>query len=137
MPYSPLLIKPMREELTQVGIKELQTSKDVDEFMQNSGSTMVVINSVCGCAADLVRPAVQKALNNAKKPGEVATVFAGQDIDATSTFRNYIKDTPPSSPSIALFKDKKLVHFIPKDEFESRDATQIANDLVQVFDKYC
>lgn len=137
MPYSPLLIKPMRDELIQVGIKELLTSDDVDDFMQNSGTKMVVVNSVCGCAADMARPAVQQALKNTKAPEGVASVFAGQDEDATSHFRNYIKDTPPSSPSIAFFKDKKLVHFIPKDEIEGKGTTQLANDLVAVFNEYC
>lgn len=137
MPYSPLLVKPFRDELIQVGVKELLTSDDVDQFMKNSGTTMVVVNSVCGCAAGMARPAVQMAMEHNKKPGAVASVFAGQDLEATNHFRNYMPDIPPSSPSIALFKDKELVYFIPKHRIEGRDATQVAFDLKAAFDEFC
>lgn len=137
MPYSPLLVKPFRDELIQVGVKELNTADDVDQFMKSSGTKMVVVNSVCGCAAGMARPAVKMAMDHAKKPAAVASVFAGQDLDATNHFRNFIQDIPPSSPSIALFKDNELVYFIPKHRIEGRDATSLANDLIAVFEEYC
>jgi len=137
MPYSPLLIKPFREELTTAGITELNTSDDVDNFLKNKGTTMVVVNSVCGCAAGTARPAVQQALQHTKKPVKVASVFAGQDLEATARFRSHIRDVPPSSPSIALFQDGELIHFIPKHRIEGRDANSLANDLKSVFDEYC
>ncbi|MFB6454935.1 BrxA/BrxB family bacilliredoxin [Chitinophaga sp. Hz27] len=138
MPYSPLLIKPFKEELTDFGVKELLTPEDVDKAMDQNGTTMVIINSVCGCAAGMARPAIRKIMedDSIKKPDRVLTVFAGQDLEATARFRNYIADIPPSSPSIALFKDKELVYFIPKHRIESRDANSIANDLTGVFEEY-
>ncbi|PSL43085.1 putative YphP/YqiW family bacilliredoxin [Chitinophaga niastensis] len=137
MPYSPLLVRPFREELTMLGIQELPTPKHVDEIMDKSGTTMIVVNSVCGCAAGTARPGVARALEHNKKPDRIATVFAGQDLEATARFRNYIADIPPSSPSIAFFKDQELVAFIPKHRIEGRDANGLANDLVAVFDEFC
>jgi putative YphP/YqiW family bacilliredoxin len=137
MPYSPLLIRPFREELTQAGVQELQTPDQVDEMMNQTGVTMIVINSVCGCAAGTARPAIRLALEHSKKPDRIASVFAGQDLEATARFRSHIADIPPSSPSIALFKDQELVYFIPKHRIESRDANSLANDLKAVFDEYC
>ncbi|RFS19071.1 BrxA/BrxB family bacilliredoxin [Chitinophaga silvatica] len=138
MPYSPLLIKPFKDELIDVGVKEMVTPEDVDKIMDQSGTTLVVINSVCGCAAGMARPAIRKIMedDSIKKPDRIVTVFAGQDLDATARFRNYIADIPPSSPSIALFKDKELIYFIPKHRIESRDANAIANDLTSVFEEY-
>ena len=137
MPYSPLLIKPFRDELVVVGIQELTTPQAVDEIMKQDGTTMIVVNSVCGCAAGSARPGIKLALEHDKKPNNVASVFAGQDLEATARFRSHIADIPPSSPSIALFKDGELVYFIPKHRIEGRDARALANDLIAVFDEYC
>jgi len=137
MPYSPLLIKPMRDELVDSGIRELLTPGDVDALMKKGGTTLVVVNSVCGCAAGMARPGVNQALKNDKKPDNVASVFAGQDLEATARFRSHIPDIPPSSPSLALFKDGELVFFAPKHRIEGRDAKAVAADLVGVFDEFC
>jgi putative YphP/YqiW family bacilliredoxin len=137
MPYSPLLIKPFRDELIVVGVKELLTADDVDAFMNNmKGLNMVVFNSVCGCAAGTARPAINQALKNGKKPDKIVSVFAGQDLEATARMRSYIADIPPSSPSIAIFQDGDLVYFIPKHRIESRDVTALANDLASVFEEF-
>lgn len=137
MPYSPLLVKPMREELTSVGVEELTTAEEVDEWMERTeGSAMLVINSVCGCAAGAARPGVRLALEHEDKPDRVATVFAGQDLDATSRARSYFEDIPPSSPSIALFRDRELVYFVPRHRIETKDARGVAADLTQAFDRY-
>jgi putative YphP/YqiW family bacilliredoxin len=137
MPYSPLLIRPFRDELTEIGVQELKTSNDVDEMMKQSGTTMIVINSVCGCAAGTARPGIRLALEHNKKPDRIASVFAGQDLEVTARFRSYIADIPPSSPSIAFFKDKELVYFLPKHQIDGRDARALASDLVAVFDEFC
>ncbi|UCE02811.1 MAG: BrxA/BrxB family bacilliredoxin [Candidatus Latescibacterota bacterium] len=138
MPYDPILVQPMREELTSIGVQELRTGADVDEFMQGkTGTTMIVINSVCGCAAGQARPGVRLALQSDVKPDRVATVFAGQDVEATATLRGYFSQLPPSSPSLALFKDGQVVHFVPRHAIEGRDALSVANDLVAAFNKYC
>ncbi|WP_212001861.1 BrxA/BrxB family bacilliredoxin [Chitinophaga sp. HK235] len=138
MPYSPLLIKPFKDELTEVGVKELITPEDVDKVMALDGTTMVIINSVCGCAAGMARPAVVQIMTDEsiKKPDRVVTVFAGQDLEATARFRNYIADIPPSSPSIAFFKDQELVYFIPKHRIEGRDARAVASDLQAIFEEF-
>lgn len=137
MPYSPLLVKPFRDELITVGVQELTTPQAVDEVMNKDGVTMIVINSVCGCAAGSARPGVRQAMEHSKKPNTVASVFAGQDLEATARFRSHIADIPPSSPSIALFKDKELVYFVPKHRIEGRDAASLANDLIAAFDEFC
>lgn len=138
MPYSPMLVKPMREELTNAGVKELLTPQDVDAFMADkNGTAMLVINSVCGCAAGMARPGVRLALQHDRRPDRIATVFAGQDLDATAKARAYFPDIPPSSPSIAFLKDGELVHFIPRHRIESRTAEAVANDLVAVFNEHC
>ncbi|MCW3465743.1 BrxA/BrxB family bacilliredoxin [Chitinophaga nivalis] len=138
MPYSPLLVKPFREELTDAGVRELITPEDVDKVMgQQTGTTLVVINSVCGCAAGTARPGIQKALEHTKKPDQTVSVFAGQDLEATARIRSYFPDIPPSSPAFAFFKDGELVYFIPKHRIESRDANAIANDLIAAFDEFC
>lgn len=136
MPYSPLLIKPFREELTEVSVQELLTPEEVDKAMALSGTTLVIINSVCGCAAGIARPALRKLMDSDKKPDRIFSVFAGQDMEATARFRNYIPDIPPSSPSFALFKDKELIYFIPKFRIESRDADAVYNDLVMAVEEY-
>ena len=138
MPYSPLLVRPMREELTSAGVKELTTAQDVDAWMaEKSGTALLVINSVCGCAAGMARPSVRLALQHDRRPDRVATVFAGQDLEATARFRAHIADIPPSSPSMAFFKDGELVHFIPRHRIESRTADAVAGDLVSVFNEHC
>jgi putative YphP/YqiW family bacilliredoxin len=138
VPYSPLLVKPMREELTSVGVQELLTAADVDALMsQKSGTTLLVVNSVCGCAAGMARPGVRLALESANRPDRVATVFAGQDLEATAKARSYFAEIPPSSPSIALFKDGELVHFVPRHRIEGRDAQALAADLNAAFSEFC
>jgi putative YphP/YqiW family bacilliredoxin len=137
MPYSPLLVRPFREEISEVGVQELLTPNDVDEIMKQTGTTLIFINSVCGCAAGTARPGIRLALEHDKKPDRVASVFAGQDLEATARFRNFIPDIPPSSPSVALFKDNELVYFIPKHRIESRDPQGLASDLAGIFDEYC
>ncbi|RAJ87921.1 putative YphP/YqiW family bacilliredoxin [Chitinophaga dinghuensis] len=138
MPYSPLLIKPFKDELTSIGVKELLTPEDVDKALDQPGTTLVVVNSVCGCAAGIARPAVRKLLDDESghKPDRIVTVFAGQELEATARFRQHIADIPPSSPSFALFKDKELIYFIPKHRIESRDANAVASDLLSVFEEY-
>ncbi|HTG31407.1 MAG TPA: BrxA/BrxB family bacilliredoxin [Thermoanaerobaculia bacterium] len=138
MPYSELLVRPMREELTSAGVKELRTPEDVDSFMnEKSGTAMLVVNSVCGCAAGMARPGVRLALQGERRPDRIASVFAGQDLEATAKARAYIADIPPSSPSIAFFKDGELVYFIPRHRIEGRDANAVAGDLAQVFAEHC
>ena len=138
MPYSELLVRPMREELTSAGVKELRTPEEVDAFMsETSGTAMLVVNSVCGCAAGMARPGVRLALAGDRRPDRVATVFAGQDLEATAQARSYFADIPPSSPSIAFFKDGELVYFMPRHRIEGRDARQVASDLTQVFAEFC
>lgn len=137
MPYDPMLIAPMRAELSSLGAKELLTKEDVDQWMAaKEGTSLLVINSVCGCAAGQARPAVQLALKSELRPERVATVFAGQDLQATERARSYFADLPPSSPSMALFKDGKLVHFLPRHRIESRDAQSIAGELSEAFMKF-
>ena len=136
--YSPLLVKPMREELASVGFEELLSSEDVDRWMsQKEGTALLVINSVCGCAAGMARPGVRLALEHAVKPARLGTVFAGQDTEATAQARGAIPEVPPSSPSMALFKDGELVHFIPRHRIESRDLESLARDLTDAFDQHC
>jgi putative YphP/YqiW family bacilliredoxin len=138
MPYSELLVRPMREELTSAGVQELRTPADVDAFMnEKTGTAMLIVNSVCGCAAGMARPGVRLALQGDRRPDRVATVFAGQDLEATAKARSYIPDIPPSSPSVAFFKDGELVYFLPRHRIEGRDAHAVATDLKQVFSEHC
>ena len=138
MPYSPLLVKPMREELTSAGVKELTTAQDVDAWMaEKDGTAMLIINSVCGCAAGMARPGVRLALQHDRRPDRVATVFAGQDLEATARARAIMADIPPSSPSIAFFKDGELVYFMPRHRIEGRTADAVASDLAAVFEEHC
>lgn len=136
MPYDPRLVQPMREELTRVGVRELMTAADVDAFMAETGSGMLVVNSVCGCAAGMARPGVRLALEHSSRPTRVGTVFAGQDVDATKRAREYFQDLPPSSPSIALLRDQEVVYFVPRHRIESRSADEVAADLTSAFDRY-
>jgi putative YphP/YqiW family bacilliredoxin len=132
------MIAPMREDLTRLGVEELRTPAAVDETIKNSqGTLMVVVNSICGCAAGKARPGVALALQNEVKPNKVATVFAGADIDATERARSYFTGYGPSSPSIALLKDGKLVYMLERYQIEGRDAQQIAGELTRAFEEYC
>jgi len=138
--YPEHLVAPMRTDLTSAGFKELKSSGEVDQQLKDStkGTTLLVINSVCGCAAGAARPGVKWALqNSSKKPDQLTTVFAGVDMDAVARARQYTLPYPPSSPSIALFKDGELVHFIERHHIEGRNAQMIGQHLVQVFDEYC
>jgi putative YphP/YqiW family bacilliredoxin len=136
--YMKDMVQPMREDLTRVGITELRTPEEVVENLEDSkGTALLVINSVCGCAAGQCRPGVAKALQNAVKPDHLYTVFAGQDKEATAKAREYLAPYPPSSPSIALFKDGELVHFIQRHQIEDRSAEMIASDLTAAFENYC
>ena len=136
--YPEQLCKPMREDLTSVGFVELRSPDDVSEMLdKKEGTILVMVNSVCGCAAANARPAVKMSISNSKKPDVFATVFAGQDIGATAKAREYMHPYPPSSPSIALFKDGNLVHFIERHHIEGRSAEMIAENLTQAFDSCC
>lgn len=138
MPYSELMIRPMREELTRIGVAELRTPEDVDKTLANSeGTVMVVVNSICGCAAGKARPGIARALQHSVRPDKVATVFAGADIEATEKARSYFTDYEPSSPSIALLKDGKLVYMMERRQIEGKDASQVASELTQAFDQHC
>ena len=136
--YDERLVTPMRQELTRLGVKELRTPEEVDDTLQNTkGTTMVVVNSVCGCSARMARPAVAMALQNPNKPDVSTTVFAGQDADATNRARSYFTGYPPSSPQIGLLKDGELVFMLERWQIESRSAAEIAHDLVNAFNKFC
>ena len=138
MPYSEMLIAPMRQELTRLGVKELKTADEVRETLeQPDGTTLVVVNSVCGCAARNARPAVAMALQHATLPERVTTVFAGQDLDATAEARRHFLGYAPSSPSIALLKDGDVAFMLERHDIEGRSAQEIAQDLVNAFDRFC
>ncbi|MBU8907313.1 BrxA/BrxB family bacilliredoxin [Desertibacillus haloalkaliphilus] len=136
--YMKQIVQPMREELTQAGVKELTTEADVEAFMNEvTGTTLVVVNSVCGCAAGLARPAAVSSLNHEVTPDQIVTVFAGQDKEATAKMRTYFEGYPPSSPSMALLKGKEVVHFIPREEIEDRSLEEILENITTSYDKYC
>ena len=136
--YPEEIVAPMKSELTDVGFDELLTAEAVDNMMNNmSGTALIMVNSVCGCAAANARPAVRMAIENDKKPSQLTTVFAGVDQDAVAQARKYFLPYPPSSPSIALMKDGKLVHFIERHHIEGRPAELIAENLKAAFDEYC
>lgn len=136
--YDERFIAPMRAELTQLGVEEMRTADEVDAKLREAdGTTLLVVNSMCGCAARNARPAVAAALQNDRKPEHLTTVFAGQDIDATQRARTYLTGYPPSSPSIGLLKDGKLVFMLERHEIEGRSAQAIADDLTRAFDQYC
>ncbi len=137
MMYPEQMLRPMREELTRLGVQELRTVDAVDTQLKAKGTTMVVVNSVCGCAARNARPAVAMALQNAAKPDVSATVFAGQDTEATAQARGYFTGYQPSSPSIALLKDGDVVFMLERWQIEGRSSQAIAADLVGAFDKHC
>lgn len=136
--YDERIVTPMRQELTRIGITEMRTPEEVDAKLGNaSGTTLVVVNSVCGCAARNARPAVTQALQHSVKPGALTTVFAGQDKEAVQRARNYFPGYQPSSPQIALLKDGELVFMLERHDIEGRTAEDIAKDLVGAFDRYC
>jgi putative YphP/YqiW family bacilliredoxin len=138
MPYPEQLVAPFRADLTSAGFEELTTPEQVDATIPNSkGTTLLVVNSVCGCAAGAARPGVKMSLQGDKKPEHLVTVFAGQDLEAVSQARKYTLPYPPSSPSIALFKDGKLVHFVERHHIEGRSAEMIAENLQTAFEEYC
>jgi len=134
--YPEIMTIPMREELTRLGIQELRSAEEVDRAIAaQAGTTMVVVNSICGCAAGRMRPAVRMALQNGKKPDSLVTVFAGQDKEATERARSYFTGYPPSSPSIAILRGGKLVYMMQRSQIETRDAMSIAADLKTAFDQ--
>ena len=136
--YPQEIVLPMKEELTENGFSELLTSDAVEAQLQKQGTTLIMINSVCGCSAGSARPGVLMAVANSKnKPDFLTTSFAGFDIEAVNTLRQHLRPFPPSSPSIALFKDGQLVHFIERHQIEGRPAQMIAHNLIGAFDEYC
>jgi len=135
--YPEVMIVPMREELTRLGIQELRTPEEVDRALtEQSGTALVVVNSICGCAAGRMRPAVRTALQHSNLPEKMFSVFAGQDHEATARARSYFTGYPPSSPSVALLRDGKLVHMLQRSDIEHRESIDIANELRHAFDKY-
>lgn len=136
--YDPRLVQPMRDELVRLGFAELRTPADVDQALKAAApTTLVVVNSVCGCAARNARPAVALALQGARRPARLLTVFAGQDADATAQARGYFTGYPPSSPQMALFKDGALVFMLERKNIEGRRPDEIAGDLTEAFQRYC
>jgi bacilliredoxin len=136
--YPEVMVVPMREELTRVGVQELRTAEEVDRALANqSGTAMVIVNSICGCAAGRMRPAVRAALQNEIRPDKAYTVFAGQDREATDRARSYFTGYPPSSPSIGILRDGKLVHMIQRSDIEHREAVDIASELKKAFERVC
>ncbi|OZV70737.1 BrxA/BrxB family bacilliredoxin [Winogradskyella aurantia] len=135
--YPPELVKPMREDLTNVGFEELHTAEAVDKAIEKEGTTLVVVNSVCGCAAANARPGARMSLQNTKRPDNLVTVFAGVDREATDKARSYMVPFPPSSPSMALFKDGELVHMLERHHIEGRPAELIAENLMDAYNEHC
>ncbi|HKX29385.1 MAG TPA: BrxA/BrxB family bacilliredoxin [Blastocatellia bacterium] len=138
MPYSELLIKPMREDLTKLGVQETRTPEEVDAMInQTPGVVMVVVNSICGCAAGKARPGIAQALQHQSVPNKTITVFAGADIEATERARSYFKGYQPSSPSIALLENGRIIYMMERSQIEGRNAGEIAGELVKAFDRFC
>jgi len=138
MMYDPTLLQPMRDELVSIGFRELRTAEEVDTAMQSAkGTTLLLVNSVCGCAAGQARPGIALALTNAKVPNNLFTVFAGQDAEATAQARTYMAGYPPSSPSMALFKDGELLTVIERHQIEGASAEMVAQSLVALFEQHC
>src|SRR6201997_3398827 len=135
--YPEIMVIPMREELTRVGIQEARTTEEVDAAISQPGTTMVVVNSICGCAAGKMRPGVRLALQNAVKPDRSITVFAGQDREATERARSYFEGQPPTSPAVAILRDGKLVYLMQRFVIESNPAQAIAGELARAFDEFC
>jgi putative YphP/YqiW family bacilliredoxin len=136
--YPEIMVVPMREELTRLGVQELHTPEEVDHSLKSqAGTTMVIVNSICGCAAGRMRPAVRMALQNSTRPDKVFSVFAGQETEATERVRSYFTGYPPSSPSIGILQDSKLVYMMQRRDIETREAPAIAAELKAAFDRYC
>ena len=138
MPYPEFFVAPMRKELTDLGIQELRTAEEVDRAVSGTaGTLMIVVNSVCGCAAGKARPGIALALRHGVKPTAITTVFAGADVEATERARQYFTGHRPSSPSIALMRDGQVVYMLERSQIENRDALSIANELTAAFEKFC
>jgi len=137
MPYPEMLIQPMREDLTRFGIEEARTAAAVDTAVQQDGTLMIIVNSVCGCAAGRARPAVGMALKHSVLPDKVITVFAGGDVEATDRARGYFKGYFPSSPSVGILQNGKIVYMLERHQIEGREAPEIAKDLTDAFDRFC
>jgi putative YphP/YqiW family bacilliredoxin len=138
MAYPEMMVAPMRQDLTRLGVQELRTPDDVKQALDDTSEpTLLVVNSICGCAARMARPAVAMALQNDRKPVKLTTVFAGQDVEATQAARGYIHGYPPSSPSIALLKDGDVAFMLERHQIEGRSAEAIAQDLVNAFNQHC
>jgi len=136
--YPEIMVVGMRDELKKMGVTELRTEQEVDRALTNQkGTAMVVVNSICGCAAGRMRPAVRAALQNTNVPDQIFSVFAGQDAEATQRARSYFTGYPPSSPSVALLRDGKLVHMLQRSDIEHRESVDIASELKRLFDKHC
>jgi putative YphP/YqiW family bacilliredoxin len=135
--YPEIMVVPMREELTRLGIEEARTAAEVDQAASKPGTTMLVVNSICGCAAGRMRPAIRQALQHSSKPDNSVTVFAGQDKEATDRARSYFTGYPPSSPSIGILRDGKLVYMMQRSDIETREAAEIAANLRAAFEKFC
>ncbi|WP_085523789.1 BrxA/BrxB family bacilliredoxin [Tuberibacillus sp. Marseille-P3662] len=136
--YMRQIVQPMRDELTEAGFNELRTPEDVDSFMENTeGTSLVVVNSICGCAAGLARPAVVASLKSETQPDHLVTVFAGQDKEATAEMRDYFKGYEPSSPSMAILKGNDVVHFIPREDIEDEEPENIVRNLQGAYQQYC
>jgi putative YphP/YqiW family bacilliredoxin len=135
--YPEFFVQPMREELTRLGVQELRTAADVDKALTQPGTTMVVVNSICGCAAGKARPGIAMALQHATKPDALTTVFAGADLEATERARGYFTGYPPSSPSIALLRDGELVWMMERRQIENQSAEGIARQITEAFDRHC
>jgi len=135
--YPEMMVIPMREELTRVGIKETRTAAEVDAALAAPGTTLLVVNSICGCAAGKMRPGVRLALQNATKPDQAVTVFAGQDREATDRARAYFAGNPPTSPAVAILRDRKLVYLMQRSAIEINTAQAIAGELARAFDEFC
>jgi putative YphP/YqiW family bacilliredoxin len=135
--YPEIMLIPMREELTRTGVKEARTAAEVDAALAQPGTTLVVVNSICGCAAGKMRPAVRLALQHSAKPDQAVTVFAGQDAEATGRARDYFAGNPPSSPAVAILRDGQLVYLMQRSAIETSTAPAIAQELTRAFDAYC
>ena len=135
--YPEAIVKPMKAELTSAGFEELISTDDVNNAIKSQGTVLVVVNSVCGCAAGAARPGVKKSLENNKKPAKLTTVFAGFDIEAVNEARKHFSPYPPSSPAIALFKNGELVHFVERHSIEGHNATAISEHLKAIYDEFC
>jgi putative YphP/YqiW family bacilliredoxin len=137
MPYSELMVAPMRQDLVRIGFKEMRTPQDVEGLLETSGTVLVAINSVCGCSAGAMRPAVALALEHSNKPDLLTTVFAGQELEATEKAREYFVGYPPSSPAVALMRDGKMVYMMERNQIEGHTPHEIAEELKAAFDNHC